>query len=161
MEELWIEIPRSSSCKLCSVVAFSNRGRIRRKDGTVEDTNLRQMIVPNKRKVYVYRLVADHFLVTVRRPDQQQIDHITHNPTEYAVNDVRNLRYCTSKENGLFTEARENKSKSRRSRSQPKWSAEIRSKYSGARSCHWKGDEVGYSAKWKRKKAAEQLLNDL
>ncbi len=160
MEELWIEIPRPSSCKLCSVIAFSNRGRIRRKDGTVEDTSLRQKIVPDKRKVFVYRLVADHFLVTVRRPNQQHIDHITHNPTEYAVNDVLNLRYCTNKENGLFAEARENKSK-RCGHPMPKWSAEKRAKYSGPNSPCWKGDNVGAHAKWARKKAAERLLNDL
>lgn len=151
MEELWIEISRPSSSRLCSVVAFSNRGRIRRKDGTVEDTSLRQKIVPDRRKVFVYRLVADYFLVTVKRPDQQHIDHITHNPTEYAVNDVRNLRWCTNKENGLFAEARENKSK-KCGHPMPKWSAEKRAKYSGANSCHWKGDNVGCHAQWVRKK---------
>lgn len=158
MEELWIEIPRSSSCKLCSVVAFSNRGRIRRKDGTVEDTSLRQKIVPNGRKEFVYRLVADHFLVTVRRPEQQHIDHITHNPTEYAVNDVRNLRYCTNKENGLFAEARENKSK-RCGHPMKKWTPEQRAQVSGSNSSHWKGEAVGYSAKWKRQKKAKQMLS--
>lgn len=160
MIEEWIELKRPYDCNRRTVVAFSNMGRIRRKNGSVEDTALRQKIVPDKRKVFVYRLVADHFLVTVRRPDQTHIDHITHNPTEYAVNDVRNLRWCTNKENGLFAEARENKRK-KCWHHMPKWSAEKRARYSGANSCHWKGDNVGSHAKWARKKAAERLLNDL
>ena len=160
MIEEWIELKRPYDCNRRTVVAFSNMGRIRRKNGSVEDTALRQKIVPDKRKVFVYRLVADHFLVTVRRPDQQHIDHITHSPTEYAVNDVRNLRYCTNKENGLFSEALENRRK-KCGHPMPKWSAEKRAKYSGENSCHWKGDNVSAHAKWRRKKAAERLLNDL
>ena len=109
-EEQWVEIPRKCTNRTV-IKAVSSLGRIKYQDDTVVDSELRQYVNVAGKPYRIYRVVADHFLITVRRPDQTQVDHITHNPTDYAVNDVRNLRYCTQSENTRFPEARENKSR--------------------------------------------------
>lgn len=129
IDEQWIEIPRINTNKL-AISAISNTGKYRRLDGTEGILELRHGIRTDREREYCYYLIAEHFLITVKRPDQNRIDHITHNPTEYTVNDVRNLRWCTKKENDNFEEAIFNKS--------------------GSRSTHWKGDSAKPNAKYRR-----------
>lgn len=59
----------------------------------------------------VSHLIAEHFLITVRRPDQIWVDHITHYPEGININDVRNLRWCNHAENNTFEEALRNRKK--------------------------------------------------
>lgn len=47
-------------------------------------------------KKYVHRLIAENFLITVKRPDQKYIDHIDGNKHN---NDVLNLRWVNQSEN--------------------------------------------------------------
>jgi hypothetical protein len=80
----------------------------------------------------------------VKLPDQNQIDHITHNPTEYNVNDVRNLRWCTQAENLNFDEARKNMSQSKSGNKHPLYGRTF------DKSPTWKGDEVGPTGLYSR-----------
>ena len=95
-------------------------------------------------KQQAYRIIAENFLITVKRPDQNQIDHITHNPTEYNVNDVRNLRWCTQAENLNFDEARKNMSQSKSGNNNPLYGM------TGENAQNWKGDDARPGAQYKR-----------
>ena len=105
----WVEIPHGKKCNELTFIAVSDTGMLRRKNGEIVPSTYRHIISGNRR---IYRIIADNFLVTVRRPDQVCIDHITHNPVGMNINDVRNLRYCTQKENRSYPEAIENNSRS-------------------------------------------------
>ena len=112
MTEEWISIPDPilkprGSLKPYQVVAVSNMGMWKKRDGRIENIALRtgRVLIDGKR-VRAYIVIAEHFLITVRRPDQICIDHITHEPEGMNVNDVRNLRWCTHKENNNFAELR-------------------------------------------------------
>lgn len=112
MEELWIETGNLGTCgKTC--IAFSNKGRIKRKNGDIIVAKLKTHIQMNCRSHRLSRLVAQYFLIDCHKPEQMLVDHITHKPKEMNVNDVRNLRWCTSKENNNYEEAIINKSKVR------------------------------------------------
>lgn len=97
-----------------TIIAVSNRGRIKRANGDIEESFLRQKIRINGKETLIYRFIAEHF---IQQTDEDKalkrdcIDHITHNPIGMNVNDVRNLRWCTHKENNNFHEAKENHSK--------------------------------------------------
>jgi len=101
IDEQWYEIPRARNQKN-AIVAISNTGKYRKLDGTIGILRLRRLLKYDGEKEYAYRIIAEHFLITVRRPDQNQIDHITHHPDGYEVNDVRNIRWCTKAENNRF-----------------------------------------------------------
>ena len=111
IEEQWLELPRFNTNNR-SISAVSNTGKFRRVDGTIGILKLRHLVRYYGKLELCRHIIAEHFLITVKRPDQIQIDHITHYPTEYHVQNVLNLRYCTQAENTRFEEARENVSKS-------------------------------------------------
>ena len=113
MKEIWIETENKSTDGR-TFIAISNYGRVKRKNGKIENTSLRQKFLYKGQITLIYRFIADNFLVTVRRPDQTSIDHITHNPVGININDVRNLRWCTQTENLNFEECRHNMSLSSR-----------------------------------------------
>ena len=96
-----------------AIIAYSNMGRIKRLDGSIEESKYRTRI----RGERIYRLIAANFLITVKNSEQIYVDHITHNPIGMNLNDARNLRWCTIKENNNFEEARDNKSKSKKGKS--------------------------------------------
>lgn len=63
---------------------------------------------------YIHRFIAEHFIPPTdedKALGRNQIDHITHKPIGMNINDVRNLRWCTHKENHNFDECRENQRK--------------------------------------------------
>lgn len=129
IDEQWVKIPKIRVEKK-SIIAISNTGKYRRVDGTEGSLGLRQKFFYNGELELCYRIIAEHFLITVKRQDQDQIDHITHNPSEYEVNDVRNLRWCTKAENNGFEEAIFNKS--------------------GSKASSWKGNKANPKAKYVR-----------
>ena len=114
--EQWISISHSKYANRKTIVAVSNLGRIKRLDGTIEESKYRTRLSGGRR---IYHIIADNFLITVHSKEQKYIDHITHNPIGMNLNDVRNLRWCTIKENNNFEECRMNKSKSKKG--QPSW----------------------------------------
>lgn len=106
----WIDVPYNKYCYGRTIIAYSDTGLIKRLDGTIEESNYRTRICGER----IYRLIATNFLISVHSKEQSFIDHISHNPVGMNINDVRNLRWCTIKENNNFDEARENKSKSKK-----------------------------------------------
>lgn len=147
MEERWIEIPSRElkprgSYKPEEVVAISDRGNWKRRDGSIEPIPMRSGRVRiYGRRIRAYIVIAMNFLVTVRRPDQKQIDHITHHPSGMNPNDVRNLRWCSPKENQNFEEALENMSKAKLGAKNPMYhrsvSKETREKMSKSKTEWW------------------------
>ena len=101
MEESWINIDHKTT-KGRVIVAVSNKGRIKLSNGTIEESKYNTLV----NRESIYRFIAKNFLITVRRPEQIYIDHISHNPIGMNINDVRNLRWCTIKENNSFEEIR-------------------------------------------------------
>lgn len=125
MKEEWFKTNNNSDDGR-TIIEISNLGRIKRKNGKIEYSKLRQIVTWNGKKKLIYRLIASMFLITVHRPDQTCIDHITHNPTGMNVNDVRNLRWCTVLENNNFPEFRENNSSGHKGK--PSWNKGLKYK---------------------------------
>lgn len=114
MKELWKETG-NTIVKDNVIVAVSNMGRIKRRDGTIEFSSYRQDFYVNKEKTRIYRFIAEHFIPKTQEDialGRNEIDHITHEPVGMNINDVRNLRWCTHKENMGFEEVRTKLSKS-------------------------------------------------
>lgn len=118
MKEEWIEINRKSK-KPNAIVAVSNTGFIKRNDGSIEVSDIRESILRfNGKQCRLHRVIATLFIPKTEediRLGRNTVDHITHNPIGMNVNDVRNLRWCTQKENTNFPEALANKQGKKRS----------------------------------------------
>ena len=112
MTEIWIETGNNKQNN--SIVAISNTGLLRTKSGEIRESKIREGIFYKGKHTRIHRLIAQHFIPKTEediRLNRDTVDHITHNPVGFNVNDVRNLRWCTTKENANFEEARENKRK--------------------------------------------------
>lgn len=108
-KEIWVKTGNSKG-----YIAISNCGRLMGRNGIISFSTLRQKITFNGKLLYVHRVIVNLFLGRTEEDVLRQrnyIDHITHYPKEYNVNDVRNLRWCTHKENMGFEESRANHSK--------------------------------------------------
>lgn len=120
MDEIWIEIEQpANNYSPLAIIAISNRGNMKRRCGRIEPIPLRKTIYGGKRKVLAYRLLMEHFKPRSEEDialGRNQVDHITHNPTDMNVNDIRNMRWCTIKENANFEEAKHNTSKALKGR---------------------------------------------
>ena len=115
-KEEWIEIEHKFDLPN-SIVGISTRGRIKRLNGTISWSTIRQEVRVDGRPTLIYHLLADRFIPKTKEDIdlcRNCIDHITHNPQEMNVNDIRNLRWCTFKENLNFDEARANNSASKK-----------------------------------------------
>lgn len=144
IDEKWIDFepPKSLRYGKHSIISISNTGKFKKLNGESGILRRAHCVIRESGKLICSHIIAEHFLITVRRPDQIIVDHITHFPTEYNVNDVRNLRWCTKVENSGFPEARENlKASAKR----------------GSDSNLWKGDDVGPQAAYLR---AKKLYKD-
>lgn len=111
MNEIWVEFNINNPTAK-KVVAISNRGRLRRYDGKIIDSHYKQRIRINGDLFWIHRLLAEHFIPKTSKDilvGRTIIDHISHHPDGMNVNDIRNLRWCTQKENNNFPEARKNK----------------------------------------------------
>lgn len=145
IDEQWVDIPKARKTRgKKSLVSISNTGKYRRADGTVGILELRHSVRSYGTLKRCSRIIAENFLITARRPDQVFVDHITHTPTEYMVNDVRNLRWCTKKENSNFEEARENISNSLKGLFEGEKNPMYGKWYlrEGEKNPHWKGYDV-------------------
>lgn len=106
MDEIWINLI-NNSYRHDAIIAISNLGNMKRVNGIIEPIPLRQMI----NREYAYRILAKHFIPKTEEDiylNRNLIDHITHNPTDMNVNDIRNLRWCNKHENATFDEALNN-----------------------------------------------------
>ena len=113
MDEQWQTIRTGSGHKPSTVISVSSFGRLRLFNGDVIESYYRQSIRLNGlSRVRVHRIIADAFIPKTDEDialGRGQIDHITHHPSGMNINDVRNLRWCTQKENNNFPEAMANK----------------------------------------------------
>lgn len=110
-KEIWKAIPHKKVVnKNTQIIAISNCGRLMRENGKIDIIKLRQYIMFEGKQTKIYRLLMLFF-----KPKSEDdiingrnaVDHITHNPKDMYINDIRNLRWCTIKENANFNEAKE------------------------------------------------------
>ena len=118
MLEEWKEINHQRK-KPNSIVAVSNTGKIKRNNGAIEVTGRRKETIRfNGKFTRIERVIATLFIPKTEedvRLGRNTVDHITHYPTDMNINDIRNLRWCTTKENNNFPEALANKQGFKRS----------------------------------------------
>lgn len=113
MTEVWIETNNKNNYSK-TIVAISNMGNVKLKNGEIRPSRYREMVTYKGKQIRIYRFIANHLIPKSEEDielNRNQIDHITHNPVGMNINDVRNLRWCTQKENMGFDEARYNNSK--------------------------------------------------
>ena len=113
MKEIWIETGNNKRCD--SIVAISNTGLLRTKDGAIRESKYRELIRLNGKLCRVYAFIAEHFIPKTQEDldlGRDEIDHKTHSPEGMNINDVRNLRWCTHEENMRFEEVRKHISES-------------------------------------------------
>ena len=153
MREIWISTFSTNKKDPKTIIAISNKGRIIRKNGTVENTFYMQQFNYNGKKVLIHRFIADNFIHKTEDDIMKQrncIDHITHHPENMNINDIRNMRWCTHKENCNFQERIEQLSKSKKGQPSPRKgcivSKETRIKQSNARKGKepWNKGKSGY-----------------
>lgn len=111
MDEIWINLI-NNSYRYDAIIAISNLGNMKRRNGIIEPIPLRQMI----HREYAYRILAEYFIPKTEEDislNRNLIDHITHIPTDMNVNDIRNLRWCNKHENATFDEALNNQRNSK------------------------------------------------
>lgn len=107
MIEEWINTNNTSQ-QMRTIVAVSNHGRLKLRSGEIKDSYYRQVMRYEGKNVRVHTVIANHFIPKTDediRLNRNFIDHKTHNPVGININDVRNLRWCTCKENNNFEEA--------------------------------------------------------
>lgn len=115
MTEIWIKTGNTLK-RSYVVIEISNMGRLKHYDGHISISLYRQYIKFNGTKKYVYRIIAETFIPKTEediRLHRNVIDHISHNPSNMYLNDVRNLRWCTQAENNGFDEIRDKFSKAK------------------------------------------------
>lgn len=113
MKEIWVETGNVNNNNK-TIVAVSNMGRVKTKDGEIRVSKIREGMLYKGKYSRIHRVIAQHFIPKTEddiRLNRDTVDHITHNPIGMNINDVRNLRWCTRKENNGFPEARENQRK--------------------------------------------------
>lgn len=153
MREIWISTFSTNKKDHKTIIAISNKGRIIKKNGTVENSFYMQQFNYKGKRILIHRFIADNFIPKTEDDIMKQrncIDHITHQPIDMNINDVRNMRWCTPKENCNFKERIENLSKSKKGKPSPRKgcivSKETRLKQSKARlgKSPWNKGKSGY-----------------
>lgn len=106
MDEMWIKLDNNAN-RGDTIVEISNTGLMKCKNGKIKPIPLRQATYYKGKLTLIYRILAYYFIPNPE--NKPQIDHITHHPIDMNINDIRNLRWCTNKENSNFPESIENK----------------------------------------------------
>lgn len=107
---MWIELNNRNSHDN-DIVAVSDTGMIKRKSGIIEESTLRQLITVNGNQIKLSRFLAESLIPKTEDDiihERNFVDHITHQPIDMNVNDIRNLRWCNNEENINFEEAKLN-----------------------------------------------------
>lgn len=131
-KEIWIATNNNARTPL-RIIAFSNCGRIMRANGSIEFTKYRQPISINGITKRIHVFIAEAFIPKSEDDILKKrncIDHITHAPENININDVRNLRWCTHKENCNFTEVRINRASSQFKHGHETWNRGVSTYYS-------------------------------
>lgn len=109
-KEIWFRVPTTANDSR-RVIALSNCGRAMRKNGEIFVTKYRTSVKFNNKSYRAYRLIITYFKPKTEDDvirNRDVIDHKTHNPKNMFINDIRNLRWCTQRENCNFEEIRKN-----------------------------------------------------
>lgn len=123
MREIWIATFSTNKKDPKTIIAISNKGRIIRKNGTIENSFYMQQFHYKGKRILIHRFIADNFIKRTEEDimkNRNCIDHITHHPENMNINDIRNMRWCTPKENCNFQERIEQLSKSKKRTTKPK-----------------------------------------
>ena len=107
-----------------TIIAVSNYGRLKLRSGEIKDSYYRQVMRYEGKSTKVHIVIAKLFIPKTDediRLGRNFIDHKTHNPIGININDIRNLRWCTNKENCNFEEAKLNKHKPHKITTQGKY----------------------------------------
>lgn len=121
MEEIWIETGNKARDGK-TIIKVSNTGWIWRQNGRKEESTYAQMVRINGKMTFIHRFLAEHFIQKTdedRALGRNNIDHITHYPIGININDIRNLRWSTQKENCNFDECKDNKRKNKNKLNKP------------------------------------------
>jgi hypothetical protein len=113
MNEVWFETNNINNYHK-TIIAISNTGCVKQKNGEIRPARYREMVTINGKQIRIYRVIAEHFIPKTQEDielGRDEVDHKTHEPLGMNINDVRNLRWCTHKENMGFDEARNNNRK--------------------------------------------------
>ena len=114
MNEIWIPTGNINNYPK-TIIAVSSFGRIKCKDGSIRYSEYREHLTYKGKITRIYRFLAEHFIPKTSEDislGRNQVDHITHKPSGFNINNINNLRWSTQKENMGFDEARENNSSS-------------------------------------------------
>lgn len=106
MEEIWINI-RPQNTNRFAITDISNLGMVRYSNGTVKVAPMYGHVMVNGIRKEISHIIAESF---IKKDNETQtlVDHRSHNPVGMNINDFRNLRWCTHKENSNFEEAKAN-----------------------------------------------------
>lgn len=162
MDEIWIYLNRTL-IQRDTILAISNMGNMKLGSGIIKPIPLRQCIKILNKKYQCSRILAEYFIPKTEEDialGRDCVDHITHNPIDMNVNDIRNLRWCTIIENCNFEEAKLNYSKGHKGR---KCTMEQKQKISEARKGKLHSEETKLKMSeirkcyWERVKNADKL----
>lgn len=106
MEEIWINIRPQNSHRF-AITDVSNLGMVRYSNGAVKVAPMYGHVMVNGSRKEISHIIAEAF-VKKDNENQTLVDHRSHNPVGMNINDSRNLRWCTHKENSNFEEAKAN-----------------------------------------------------
>ena len=131
-----------------TIVEVSNYGRLKLKSGEIRDSYYRQCMRYEGKFTKVHIVIAKLFIPKTDediRLGRNCIDHKTHNPIGININDVRNLRWCTYKENNNFDEAKLHKKEIART---PEWCENMSKGMKGR--IPWNKGKKGLQTAWNK-----------
>lgn len=155
LKEIWITTNNHNK-QYNTIIAISNKGRIMRRNGVIEYSHYMQEFKVKGIRTLIHRFIANNFIPKTEDDiikQRKYIDHITHEPKDMCINDIRNMRWCTHKENCNFEECVRKKSEALKGkpghRKGKKASLETRQKQSKARlgKAPWNKGKHGYHTK--------------
>lgn len=112
IEEQWFEL--RADAKRNEIASISNLGRVRYGDGEISVARMYGSIMLDRVRTQFSHIIASKWVPKTDediRLGRNFVDHITHTPHGFNINDFRNLRWCTHLENISFSEAKENHAK--------------------------------------------------
>ena len=109
INETWLHIRDTKRRNY--ITDLSNFGNVKYGDGSVCASTMYQRVRVNWKTIPISHIVAENFVPKTSEDiamARNLVDHKTHAPTDINVNDFRNLRWCTHKENSNFDECKRN-----------------------------------------------------
>ena len=130
MQENWIKLNNKAK-KPNAIIAVSNYGNVKQLNGVIRAAERYEYCSHNQKHYKVSHIVMETWSPKTAEDialGRNEVDHISYTPDNINQNDLRNLRWCTHKENTTFKEHIENLTKARRAR--PLYAKETKEKIS-------------------------------